>query len=152
MNFLQRELKRILDLTKCGEEAVCIGKASYIRISGDVRLRLEFSGSSASLYDGITMTMLNWKDGPIDTNILKFKDIWGEKSVINPNFKEGLVPHIWEYRGKTEWYVYQPKQKRLSDVSRGNPSIHQYVSRYRGFAGTTDEYVNSGYRKGLTKC
>ena len=81
-------------MSQCGEEAVCIGKASYIRINRDVRLRLEFSGSSSGLYDGIIMTILNRKDGPIDTNVLKFKDILGKKSVSNPNFKEGLVLHI----------------------------------------------------------
>ncbi len=38
----------------------------------------------------------------IDNNVLKFKDIWGKKSVSNPNFKERPVLYNLEYRGKTE--------------------------------------------------
>ena len=128
MNFLQKELKKILDMSQCGEDAVCIGKASYIRINGDVRLRLEFSGSSSGSYDGITMTMLNRKDGPIDTNVLKFKEIWGNKSVNNPNFKDGLVPHIWEYRDKTEWYVYQPNKKDYQILAE---EISRYIDMFQ---------------------
>lgn len=115
-------------MTQCGADAVCIGKASYIGINGAVRLRLEFPGSSASSYDGIIMTMLNRKDGPIDTNVLKFKDIWGKKSVSNSNFKEGLVPYIWEYRDKTEWYVYQPNKRDYQILAE---EIRQYISMFQ---------------------
>lgn len=74
------------------------------------------------------MAMLNWKDGPIDTNVLKFKEIWGKKSVNNPNFKDGLVPHIWEYRDKTEWYVYQPNKKDYQILAE---EIRQYIGMFQ---------------------
>ena len=128
MNFLQRELKKILEMTQYSQEATCIGNASYVKVNGDVRLRLEFSRSSTSLFDGIVMTMLNRKEGPIDMNVLKFKDIWGKKSVSNPNFKDGLVPYIWEYREKTEWYVYKPNQK---DYLRLAKEIDQYIGMFQ---------------------
>lgn len=42
MNFLQRELKKILEMTQYSQEATCIGNASYVKVNGDVRLRLGF--------------------------------------------------------------------------------------------------------------
>lgn len=128
MHFLQKELKKILDATQCRDDAAYIGTTGYVRINGDVRMRLEFTRSSTSTYDGIVMTMLNRKEGPIDTNVLKFKDIWGKKSVSNPNFKEGIVPHIWEYRDKTEWYVYKPNQKDYQMLAE---EINQYTSLFQ---------------------
>lgn len=128
MHFLQKELKKILDATQCRDDEAYIGTTGYVRINEDVRMRLEFTRSSTSTYDGIVITMLNRKEGPIDTNVLKFKDIWGKKSVSNPNFKEGIVPHIWEYREKTEWYVYKPNQKDYQMLAE---EINQYTSLFQ---------------------
>lgn len=45
------------------------------------------------------MTMFNRKEGTIDINTLKFRDIWGEKTVIKPNFrKEGDSTHLGKRR------------------------------------------------------
>ena len=87
MNFLRAELKKILDMTQYREAATYIGSCGYVRVNEDVRMRLEFFGSAATTYNGIIMTMINRKEGTIDTNVLKFQDIWGKKAVSNPNFK-----------------------------------------------------------------
>ena len=119
MNFLQMELKKILGITKCRENAVYIGNSGYVRVNEDVRLRLEFFRSSTSTY--------NRTEGAIDTNVLKFKDIWGYKAVSNPNFKEGIIPHIWE-NGNQTWYVYKPNQK---DYQMLADEINQYVGLFQ---------------------
>ncbi len=100
MSFLQQELKKILNLTHCAGDVAYIGSTGYVRVNADVRMRLAFAQSSTTSYEGIVMTMLNRKDGPIDTNVLKFKDILGKKPVSNSYFEEGIAPHIWEYREK----------------------------------------------------
>lgn len=111
MSFLQQELKKILNLTHCAGDVTYIGSTGYVRVNADVRMRLAFAQSSTTSYDRIVMTMINRKDGPIDTNVLKFKDILGKKPVSNSYFEEGIAPHIWEYREKMEWYAYKPSRK-----------------------------------------
>ena len=127
MNFLRAELNEILARTQYREEAVYIGNCGYVRVNESVRMRLEFSRSSTTTYDGIIMTMLNRKEGTIDTNALKFRDIWGRKAVSNPNFKEGIIPHIWENKEK-EWYVYKPNQKDYQILAN---EISQYVGLFQ---------------------
>ena len=100
VNFLRMELKKVLGMTRYSEDATYIGSCGYVRVNEEVRMRLEFSRSSTTTYDGIVMTMFNRKEGTIDTNALKFRDIWGRKAVSNPNFKEGIIPHIWKTRGR----------------------------------------------------
>ena len=127
MNFLRAELKKILSMTEYCEEAVYVGNCGYVRVNEDVRMRLEFSKSSTGTYDGIVMTMLNRKEGTIDTNTMKFRDIWGRKAVSNPNFKEGIIPHIWENKEK-EWYVYKLNQK---DYQMLADETNQYIRLFQ---------------------
>ena len=127
MNFLRAELKKILSMTEYCEEAVYVGNCGYVRVNEDVRMRLEFSKSSTGTYDGIVMTMLNRKEGTSDTNAMKFRDIWGRKAVSNPNFKEGIIPHIWE-NGEKEWYVYKPNQKEYQMLA---DETNQYIRLFQ---------------------
>lgn len=138
MNFLRAELKKILDMTQYREEATYIGSCGYVRVNEDVRMRLEFFGSAATTYNGIIMTMINRKEGTIDTNTLKFQDIWGKKAVNNPNFKEGIVPHIWENKGKA-WYVYKPNQKDYQILAA---EISQYVGLFQEAEMTQGPQMN----------
>ena len=91
-------------------------------------MRLEFSKSSTGTYDGIVMTMLNRKEGTIDNNTLKFRDIWGEKTVVKHNFREeGIIPHIWENEEKA-WYVYKPNQKEYQMLA---DETNQYIRLFQ---------------------
>ena len=121
MNFLRMELKKMLGMTRYSEDATYIGSCGYVKVNEDVRMRLEFSRSSTTTYDGIVMTMLNRKEGTIDINTLKFRDIWGEKTVVKHNFREeGIIPQ----NGEKEWYVYKPNQKDYQILA---DEISQYV-------------------------
>lgn len=138
MNFLRSELKKILGMTQYREDATYIGDCGYVRVNEDVRMRLEFFGSSTTTYNGIIMTMINRKEGMIDSNALKFGDIWGKKAVSNPNFKEGIVPHIWENKGKA-WYVYKPNQKDYQILA---DEISQYVGLFQEAEMTQGPQMN----------
>lgn len=128
MNFLRMELKKMFGMTRYSEDATYIGSCGYVRVNEEVRMRLEFSRSSTTTYDGIVMTMLNRKEGTIDINTLKFRDIWGEKTVIKPNFREeGIIPHIWENEEKA-WYVYKPNQKEYQMLA---DETNQYVGLFQ---------------------
>ena len=68
--------------------------------------------------------MLNRTDGPVDTLVLKLKDLLGKKPVPgNPNFRSGVTPHIWNDYGKFEWYAYRP-------TAADYDTIRQAVSKY----------------------
>ena len=69
MNFLRMELKKVLGMTRYSKDATYIGSCGYVSVNEEVRMRLEFSRSSSTTYDGIVMTMFNRKDGTIDTNV-----------------------------------------------------------------------------------
>lgn len=125
MFFIEQELKKILGYSQYGKCNSFIGQACYVRVNEEVRLRLEFSKDSTTTYDGLKMVMLNRKEGIVDSNIIKFADIWGKKAVSNPSFKEGIFPQIWTYGDRTEWYVYKPMPKD-----------------YRGLAGAIDSYMS----------
>lgn len=101
MNFLRMELKKVLGMTRYSEYATYIGSCGYVRINEEVRMRLEFSGTSTTTYEGIVMTMLNRKEGTIDTNALKFRDIWGRKAVSIPISRKGLSRTFRKTRRKS---------------------------------------------------
>ena len=128
VNFLRMELKKVLGMTRYSEDATYIGSCGYVRVNEEVRMRLEFSRSSTTTYDGIVMTMLNRKEGTIDNNTLKFRDIWGEKTVVKHNFREeGIIPHIWENEEKA-WYVYKPNQKEYQMLA---DETNQYIRLFQ---------------------
>ena len=128
MNFLEQEMKKILKFSQMSETPTFLGRACYIRMNGNLRMKLEFSGSSVGTYDRLNMEMLNRKEGLIDKNIIRFEDIFGKKAVSNPNFKEGIVPHMWTYRDTTEWYAYKPVQK---DYQKLAEVVDQYIQLFQ---------------------
>lgn len=103
-------VKKVLGVTRYSEDATYIGSCGYVRVNEEVRMRLEFSRSSTTTYDGIVMTMFNRKEGMIDTNALKFRDIWGRKGGQQSQFQGRDYPAYLGKQGE-EWYVYKPNQK-----------------------------------------
>ena len=87
------------------------GRSAYIQLDPDLRARLEFvSLNIAGQYNALKLTILNRTEGAVDVNILRFGDLLGKKKVSNPNFSDGILPHLWDDYGKVDWYVYQPTQ------------------------------------------
>ncbi len=63
----------------------------------------------ADHYEALRLTVLNRTDGEVDRICLSLRDLLGVKKIPgNPNFRDGLAPYIWIYRGESEWYAYQP--------------------------------------------
>ena len=60
--------------------------------------------------------------------LLQFSDIWGKQKVSNPNFKEGVNPHIWTDSGKSDWYVFRPgaaEYQKVADTLENYMSVFQ---------------------------
>ena len=123
MTFYEQELRKII-----GErypDAAYVGRACYVRLSDMNRAKIQFvAGIVANQYNALKLTVLNRTEGAVDVNILRFGDLLGKKKVSNPNFSDGVLPHLWDDYGKIGWYVYQPTQ-----------------ADYRMLAGAVDEYL-----------
>ena len=74
------------------------------------------------------MTILNRKEGEVDNTILRFSDLLGKKQVMNPNFKSGLYPYIWDDHGSPMWYVYQLKQEDYQLLAE---SVDEYLQVFQ---------------------
>ena len=126
MNAFEMELKKILSQSKEAAHTTYVGRAAYIQVAPELRAKLEFvSLNIANQYNALKLTVLNRIDGAVDINILRFGDLLGKKMVSNPNFSDGVIPHLWDDYGKVSWYVYQPEQ-----------------ADYKLLAGVVDEYLD----------
>lgn len=107
MNFFEQELRKIISPKY--PDAIYVGRACFVPLSEGTRARVEFTElGHADHYPALKMTVLNPKEGAVDRLLLRFSDLLGKKQVSNPNFSNGVVPHIWVDGLKPEWYVYQP--------------------------------------------
>jgi len=111
VNYFEQELSRLAQMCGGIGKPTFTGRVCYGNLGGDNRIKLQFVTTGyADHYDALKATVLNRTDGVVDTLLIRFSDIWGKKQVINPNFPNGLVPHIWTCDGKSEWYVYRPTE------------------------------------------
>ena len=109
MNFFEQELRKLFGDGESIQNPKFVGRVCLGELDGDLRVRAEFvSGRISDQYDILRLTVLNRTDGEVDKLLLHFRDVLGRKSVSNPNFRDGITPHIWVDRGMANWYVYRP--------------------------------------------
>ena len=107
MNFFERELRKIVSPHYPG--AAFIGRACYVPLGEGVRAKIQFvTCGHADHYDALKMTVLNPKEGEVDSLLLRFSDLFEKKQVSNPNFPKGIYPHIWVDQEDPHWYIYKP--------------------------------------------
>lgn len=119
MTFFEQELQKVFGKGMGLSDIRIVGNACYGRLSEDIRMKAYFdTGRVADQYVMLKITMLNRREGVIDSVALRFSDLWGRKKVNNPNFRDGIYPHIWKDGGKPEWYVYKPNADDYGQLSR----------------------------------
>ena len=92
-------------------------------------MKLQFvTCGHADHYEALQMTVLNRAEGTVDSLLLRFSDLFGKKRVNNPNFPDGIDPHIWVYYGKADWYAYQPTKK---DYAALGEAAERYLTLFR---------------------
>ena len=98
MTFYEQELRKIV-----GErypDATYVGRSCYVRLIDMNRAKIQFvTVSVASRYNALQGTILNGSEGQVDTLRLRFSDLLGTKVTSNPNFRNGVEPHIWDDYG-----------------------------------------------------
>ena len=129
-NFFEQELRKLFEDGEIIQSPHFAGRACLGMLGTDLRVKAQFVTTGvADHYDALKLSILNRSDGLIDTLTLKLRDVWGKKPVPqNPNFRDGIVPHIWVDGGKPEWYAYQPTP---ADMERLCQAVEQYLEPFR---------------------
>lgn len=130
MNFFEQELRKLFGDGGIIDSPQFVGRACLGTLDGDLRVRAEFvTMGIADHYKGLRLTVLNRRDGPVDTMVLDLKDLLGMKKVPgNPNFPKGVAPHIWDDSGKAEWYAYRPT---IADYETIRQAADDYLNVFR---------------------
>ena len=72
MTFFEQELKKIFRKDMGLSDIRIVGNACYGRLSGDIRMKAAFAtGRVADQYEMLKITMLNRREGPIDSVALQ---------------------------------------------------------------------------------
>ena len=77
------------------------------------------------MYDRLKVTVLNRREGEIDSLIFKFQDIWEAKLVRKPDFGRGMPPHLWDDYGRVSWCGYKPT---LADYWQLSEAVDSYLA------------------------
>ncbi len=130
MNFFEGELRKLFGDGQTISDPNFTGKICLGTLGKELRVRAEFVTTGVmDHYDAMKLTVLNRSGGPVDTLLLRFRDIWGRKPVPgNPNFANGVIPHIWTCNGQTEWYAWVPTQADREQLVR---QVRQYLEPFR---------------------
>ena len=118
-------------------DATYVGRACYVRLSDMNRAKIQFvTGSVANQYNALQMTILNRSEGQVDTLRLRFSDLLGTKVTSNPNFRNGVDPHIWDDYGKVDWYVYHPTRQDYEKLSN---AVSDYLEVFQDMSQSADQ-------------
>lgn len=130
INTFEQELRKLFGDGQLIDDPTYSGRSCFGTLSKDLRVRAQFISTHISdQYDALKLTVLNRTEGAVDTIVLRLKDLLGKKPVPgNPNFRDGVVPHLWDGYGKVEWYAYQPT---AADYQVIRQAAEQYLSVFR---------------------
>ena len=118
-NFFEQELRKLFADGSIIESPQFVGRACLGTLGGDLRVRAQFvTGIVANQYNALKIVVLNRTDGPVDTMVLKLKDLLGTKA----------APRIWDDSGNAQWYAYRPT---IADYETIRQAADDYLSVFR---------------------
>jgi len=119
-SFFEQELRKLASQLSMLEDVRFVGRACYGRVSENIRAKLQFvTMGHADHYEALQVTLINNTEGEIDRSVIRLKELWGMLPTDNPNFPQGVAPHIWTYSGKSEWYAAQPGPAEYEALAEG---------------------------------
>lgn len=129
-NFLENELRKIFGNDDMFSNTKYISGVCYGELDNELKVKCKIDDSCVrGNYDVLKISVINRKDGVVDNHTIQFFDVWGRLPVPgNPNFKEGVAPHIWAYDGKTEWYAAAPKERHYEILKE---NVKNYLDIFR---------------------
>ena len=134
MTFYEQELRKIVGERYPG--ATYVGRACYVRLSDMNRAKIQFvTGTVANQYNALQLTILNCGEGQVDALRLRFSDLLGTKMTLNPDFRNGVEPHIGDDYGKVSWYVYHPTRQDYAVLS---DAVSDYLEVFQDMSQSAD--------------
>ena len=123
-NFYERQLVRMFGDSKVlTADKVFAGKAMISRIGEDLRAKVEFVTARVSgQYEGLRLSIINTKEGLIDSQTFMFHEIIGLKGTAIDR-----KPHIWDDNGKASWFVYEPTASEFENIAS---KVEDYIEMY----------------------
>lgn len=129
MTFFEQELQKLFGKGTGLSDVRIVGNACYGRLSEDIRVKIHFTNMfSSGNYDALKVVLINRREGPIDSMALRFSDLWGIRMVNNPNFRDGVSPHIWQDGRDVKWYIYKPTE---ADYRQLSGAVSDYLDVFR---------------------
>ena len=118
MTFFEQELRKIVGAIY--PDAKYIGRAAYVDLGGGNRAKLRFiTMGIADNYEALCVDIINQFDGKVDTNTIRFSDVFGQKG--------GMKPHFSVMGRDTDWYLYKPT---AADYDRLIASVSDYTELF----------------------
>ena len=129
----EKELKKIFGNDLILNNTKYVGRNCYGELDENIRMKARFvSMGVSSHFDALRLELINRTEGEIDATVIRLNEIWGKKAVPgNPNFRDGVSPHLWLNGDKLGWYAYQPTTKDF-DILR--ESVKEYASVFKDFS------------------
>ena len=123
-NFYERQLKRMFGDSKVlPADKVFAGKAMVSRIGENLRAKVEFVTARVSgQYEGLKLSIINTKEGVIDSQTFMFHEIIGLKGTARDR-----KPHIWDDNGKASWFCYEPTPSEFENITS---KVEDYIEMY----------------------
>ena len=115
MNFFESELRKLAAACDKIINPVFAGRACFCDLGDGNRAKLEFAIiGTHQKYEALNVKIVNRLDGNIDNLTIRFEDLWGRQQTNN---RITVVPHIWTYNEKSEWYAWTPTEKYITQLA-----------------------------------
>ena len=139
MNFFEQELTKVVSHSRVLKNGKCVARAFFGEIGEDIRAKIEFATlGTKDKYEGVRITILNRKEGVVDSAVLRLRDVWGMQRA--GQMVREVEPHIWTYDGNSEWYGFTPKS---TDYDKLTESVDKYLSVFGDMAIDTQMSENA---------
>ena len=126
MNFYEQELRKMFENKQTITDKVFVGKTMLAKLDDSKVLKLEITTTNeANKYNAIRLSIVNRNEGVVDRETIKFSDVIGMYN--RGNGYDEICPHMWEYRGKAEWYteISNPQKAEIAD------KVMEYAEMYQ---------------------
>lgn len=125
MNFFEKEMRSFFGNQKLLQNARFSGKTCLARLDEELRIKLQLISTGVSNhYNAIRLSVINRTDGMVDQQTFYFADIIGKQL---RNGMDAIAPHIWDDRGKPDWYIPITQ----NDRARITEAIMDYIELYQ---------------------
>ena len=74
MPFFEEELRKIMQYSCYNDRIIFFTSMCYVKVGDYIRMRMELEGDGGYHYNGIKMTMVNYREAEVDNYTLWFLD------------------------------------------------------------------------------